>query len=907
MPVLGTKLCVPTPRRELVARERLTERLRFGEGPAPRLVLIAAPAGFGKTTLMAQWARQVRGARTAWLSLDVGDAEVGRFLAHLVAAVQVVEPDVGAEVLGLLESEGSAQAEAAAVSLVNELDLMDDRLVLALDDYHVVDSTAVDAVVTFLLDNLPPQVTIAMTTRVDPALPLSRLRARGELVEVRAADLRFTVEESGAFLNDVMALDLDPALVSALGERTEGWAAGLQLAGLSVRGHLSAGRDDVAGFVDEFTGSHRLVLDYLVDEVVERQPDDVRDFLLDTCILDQLTADLCDAVTGRTGGRDLLETLERENLFLVALDDERRWFRYHHLFAEALRARLLAQGAARGRELHLAAAGWYAEVAMLGEAMTHALAAGHPDLAAELMELALPELSRQRQDRTLRERLRALPEEVVRQRALLASGLAWAHLTEGDLDGVDRWLTLAEAADEPMANQLDRARSPLLAEVAAARDVEARGVPAMISVYRAAAAQARGDVDGTVAHASRALELAGEDDHAARGAASGFLGLAAWAAGDPVTAVDTFNQAVRSLRAGGKVSDTLGATVVLADMWWARGRPEEARRLYEQALQAAEGYDGWLTCVGDLHVGLADALREAGELDSAAEHLQTAKEIGDSGSLLENRYRWYATMAALMRARGDLGGAEAMLDDAERVHLPGYFPHVHPIASARARIWITQGRLDRATTWVRDRGVTHQDTASFLAESEQLTLARLLVATGEATASLGMLDRVVADAVAADRGGSLVEARLVRALARDAVGDREGAADDLAAAVGVGVPVGYARLFLDEGRPVVTLLGRLAHDPAAGAQAHARRLLDLAETDKTSHTAPSVPLVGGALSERELEVLRLLDTELSGPEIARRLYVTVNTLRTHTKHVFTKLDVNTRRAAVRRARDLGIL
>jgi len=929
MPVRGTTLRAPAARRRLVARDRLVERLSPDPPMMPRLVLVSAPAGFGKSTLLIQWlsSRQLgaaqaavppAGTRVAWLSLDAADDEPRAFLTHLVAALQVVSPAVGVEAMVLMENDGGLAVEEVVASVLDDLDALGGATVVALDDFHVIKAPEVQAAVAFLLEHLPPQVTLAMTTRADPPLPLARLRARGELVEVRAADLRFTAEEAEAFLNDVMGLGLEPALVAALETRTEGWAAGLQLAALSARGHAASpggtASDGTAAFIQDFSGSHRFVLDYLLEEVLATQSEQVRTFLLETSVLELLTGPLCDAVTGGRDGQQMLQTLERSNVFLVPLDDERRWFRYHHLFADALRAKIGAEDPGRVLRLHRAASDWHAEHGTLADAISQAVAAGDPEHVADLVELALPGARRERQDLALRTWLTNLPDDVLRGHALLATQMVPARLSEGDLDGAERWLddgddALRRATPEGLEGVRSKGR---LADAARARDKELRALPAQAAVYRAAVAQARGDIDSTVVHARRALDLAGPDDHVARSGGAGFLGLAAWAAGDLSTAVDTFEQAVRSLRAAGNLTDELSTTVVLADMWCARGRPAQARRLYEQTLATAVARPGEvLSTTGDLHVGLADVLREHGDLGAAAGHLQAARELGDRASLPENRYRWYTAMAGLLVARGDLDGAVGMLDRAEPLYRPGYFPDVRPVPAVRARLRVAQGRPDEAAIWAQSRQLSPEDPVVYLAEYDHLTLARLLVAQHRAHprratlhAARRLLDRIVVAAEAADRGGSLVEGLLVRALAHRADGDVDAAIADLGRSLAAAVPAGYNRLFLDEGPVLRELLRTIAGRPDALGRDEAATLLQQADA------VP--PLPGGglsrpparaqeALSRREVEVLRLLATDLTGPEIAARLFMSVNTFRTHTRHIFTKLDVTTRRGAVSRA------
>ena len=494
--------------------------------------------------------------------------------------------------------------------------------------------------------------------------------------------------------------------------------------------------------------------------------------------------------------------------------------------------------------------------------------------------------------------------------------MGWARLSEGNVDGVEAWLDSAEAALETPAAPSTVPGTERLAEAVRDREVELRSLPAMVAVYRASVSQARGDVDGTVSHARRALELAGPEDHYPRAAGAGFLGLAAWASGDLVTAVDTFSEAVASMHAAGMVADELGATVVLANMRLSLGQPVEARRLYERALAAAESHPGpVLSTVGDLHVGLADVLREQGELDAAARHLQKARELGEVASLLENRHRWHTAMAGLLVARGDGDAAVAMLDQAQQLYLPGFFPDVRPLPAARARVRITQDRLADAREWAREHLVATGDELTYLAEFTQLTHARLLVAQhrvdpgsvdmGEA---LGLIDRLLASAQAADRGGSIIDAQLVRALARAAAGDVDAALEDLGRALVEGVPAGFCRLFLDEGEAMLGLLRVAASRSGLAGSAEAAALLRVNGSDRTPAVAgPAVPSGQEALSEREVEVLRLLATDLTGPEIARQLFLSINTFRTHTRHIFTKLDVKTRRAAVLRATDLSLI
>lgn len=907
MPGPGIRFRVPPQRRALVERTRLVGRLPTDPDRMPRLLLLAAPAGFGKTTLLTQWLATLPGSPStltvAWVSVEAPDRDVRQFLTDLVTAVALATDEGVPQTAALLAGERSAPAEDVLAHLVRELDDSATALVIALDDIHVADSPEVRDALGFLIEHLPARVTVAITTRADPDLPLARMRARGELLELRAADLRFTPAEAGTFLDSVMGLELGDDQIRELQARTEGWPAGLQLAALSAKARI----DEPAtldAFVRDFAGSHRFVLDYLLDEVLAAEDEATRAYLLRTSVLERLSGPLCDAVTGRVDSQAVLEWLERRNLFVVPLDDTREWFRYHHLFADALRARLLAQSPETFRELHGAASRWYAAAGSIADAHRHARQAEDDELTADLVEAAIPQLRRQRRDRTIMKWVRALPDAVVRARPLLATTRAWAHLASGELDQVDPWLTVAE---HPTGSRPQSPTADLPPEVTADRDHEIRLVPGTVAIYRASLAQAAGDVHVTVQHATTARDLAGPDDHLLLASAAGFLGLADWVVGDLAQARERFAETRAHLETSGDVADALGTSVPVAAMTVGLGRPDHARRLLEADLATAGAHDGpTLASHADLHVALADVLLEGGDVDGARQHLEAARDLGDAASLPENRYRWYAVSTGLLASTGDLDGALAMLDEAERRYLPGFFPDVQPLPARRARILLRLRRIDDARSWAAERGIELNGTTAYRSEYDRLTLARLLLAEGGPgpTAGLELLDRLLPAAEAAGRIGSVIDALVVRALTHRVLGDRAAAVADLARALLLGVPAGWRRVYLNEGDAMVALLRELLVDPGTvEAHAAAREVLDADRpvTPTASSTGPN------ELTARELDVLRLLDSDLTGPEVAAHLFVSINTLRTHTRRIFTKLDVTTRRAAVTRARERGLL
>ncbi|HWI02064.1 MAG TPA: LuxR C-terminal-related transcriptional regulator [Propionibacteriaceae bacterium] len=902
-PLLETKLYVPRRRRDLVARRRLSERLnRVVES---KLTLVSAPAGFGKTTLLTEWLTAATAERpsAAWLSLDRRDNDPALFWAYLVAAIKTAAPEVGAGALSLLETP-QPPIEAVLASLLNDLQAVPNELVLVLDDYHVLDAGAVQEAMGYLLEHLPPQIHLVIAGRADPALPLAGLRARGELVEIRAADLRFTPDETETYLNEMMGLVLTASDVATLEGRTEGWIAALQLAALSMQG-----RDDVAGFIAGFAGDDRYIVDYLAEEVLQRQPAEIHDFLLQTSILDRLSGPLCDAVTGRHDGKAMLTALERGNLFLVPLDDHRRWYRYHHLFADVLQAHLQDEQSSKVPELHRRASGWYEQNGEPSEAIRHAMAAADFQRAADLLERAIPAMRRSRQETTLRSWLRALPDEVVRARPLLTVGLVGALLGTGEVDGVEPWLRDAERWLETTSGMRDPSEAPS-PEMVVVDQEEFRRLPGAIAMYRAGLALAQGDLPGTMQHARRALSLS-SDDELSRAGAAGLLGLALWGAGDLEAGYTSYADCMAGLWRTGHIADTLGCAIALADIRRAQGRLGDAMRIYEQALQrAAEPGGSVLRGTADMYVGMSEVHRERDDLDAARQLLSRSQELGEHLGLRQNPYRWRVAMARVREAEGDLTGAFHLLGEAERLYVSDLFPNVRPVPAMRARVLVAQGRLGDALAWADEQRLSVDDDLSYLREFEHITLARVLLARyqeeqAEASISevIGLLDRLLRAAEEGFRTGSVLEILVLQALAHQARGDAPAALAFLERALALAEPEGYFRIFLDEGAHLAALLR--AAGKKGGVQSYVRRLL--AALNRTEDSKPARQDLIEPLSDRELDVLRLLGSDLDGPDIARELIVSLNTVRTHTKNIYAKLGVNNRRAAVRRAAELGLL
>jgi len=920
--LLATKLHVPAPQPGFVPRPRLAEAL--GEGLTRGRVLVCAPAGFGKTALLADWARG-SGRAVAWVGLDGSDSDPARFWRYVVAALDRVRPGLA----GRVGPTPSRSFEELVTALINELaaDPGPVDVLLVLDDYHLVDSGPVHESVAYLLENLPPGLRVVVSGRADPPLPLARLRARGQLAELRAADLRFTTEEAAALLGEASGQGLPGTAVTALVARTEGWAAGLQLAGLSLRGHA-----DPAGFATAFSGSHRFVLDYLADEVLDGQPAEVRAFLLDTSVLDRLSGELCDAVTGRTDSQAMLQDIERAGLFLVPLDEVRGWWRYHHLFADLLRARLLAEQPGRVPALHRAAAAWCDEHGLADDAVRHALAAGDAAWAARLVERNVETLLGRSEGATLRRWLTALPAESVRDRPRLCLAQAFGAAQGFQVDALaalldDTERALAMSGDEPYWDPAGRAVSVLA------------NVPAGIAFLHAVLARLRGDSALATEYNQRALAELGEDDWLMHSFVRWNQAVADWLGGRLGPAEGGLAEVLAERRAADEAVRRIGrepAAVLrgveggagffagflamrvcydLGRVQRTQGNLDAALATYREALGAA-GQNSQPPHLGPAHVGLAEVLYERNELADALGHATVGVALCRQLVFTAPVASGLALVARIRQSDGDVAGAQAAIGEAGQVELsPQVLALLNP---QRARLLLAHGDVPAAAKLTAAAGLSADDEPHYPREPEYLILARVLLAQNDPGPALMLLQRLLDAAASQGRTGSIIEIQALRALALAARGDHASALGALAEALTLARPGGYVRVFVDEGAPMHALLAQLSaarprrQDDAArrfdrGYLAALLRAFGQPDTAPPRTRAASPPGLVDPLTDRELEVLRLLAAGRSNQRIAHDLVVALDTVKKHVTHLLGKLGASNRTEAVARARELGLL
>lgn len=881
-PILTTKLYIPPPQPKVVFRPRLIERL--SEGLNRKLTLISAPAGFGKTTLVSEWVAGC-GRPSAWLSLDEGDNDPTRFLAYLVAALQTVAANIGKGVLGMLQSPQPPPTESILTTLLNEITAIPDNFVLILDDYHVIDAKPIDHILTFLVEHLPPQMHLVIATREDPQLPLARLRVRGQLTELRVSDLRFTPSEAAEFLNQRMGLNLSAEDITALEVRTEGWIAGLQLAAISLQGHK-----DATSFIKSFTGSHHFVLDYLVEEVLQQQSESVQTFLLRTSILDRLCGPLCDAVLidPSASGQQTLAYLEHANLFIVPLDNERRWYRYHHLFADLLRQRLHQSTASHKGdemggvdELHRRASAWYEDKGLELEAFHHATAANDVEHAERLIEGKGMPLHFRGAVAPVLNWLKSLPTTVLDDHPSLWTAYASVLLVTGQVNSVEQTLHSAETALQDA--ELDDKTRDLIGRIAA---------------IRATSATTLNQVETIIDQSRRALEYLHPNNLAFRTSTIWKLGYAYHLQGDRAAASQAYTEVLSIGQASGNIIFTLLATIGLGALQETENQLYLAAQTYRRVLELFG--DQPLPFASEAYLGLARLFYEWNDLDNAQQHAQQSIELARR---IENTDRVVACevfLARLKLVRGDASGAAAILAKVgQSVRQHNFVYRMPEVAAAQVLTLLHQGNLAAAAE---------------LAETHELPIsqARVHLTQGDTATALAVLEPLRRQAEAKGWEDERLKVMVLQAVAHLAHGEKDKAVELLCDALALAEPGGFIRLFVDEGTSMAHLLSEAA---ARGIMPdYVGKLLAVFETemqkseDKSSlPPAPTAQPLIEPLSRRELEVLQLIAQGLSNREIAERLFLALITVKGHNQKIFGKLQVQRRTEAVARARELGLL
>ncbi len=902
-PILITKLFPPPLNPDLVKRQDLIDRL--SDGLDRKVALISAPAGFGKSTLVGDWLEGLKGGEAAWLSLDEEDSDPSRFLTYLIstlARTQRLGADFGKGALGMLQSPQPPPIQSVLIPILNEIAEASGKIVLVLDDFHLIESQEVQDALSYFLEHLPPQLHLVISTRQDPQLPLGRLRAQGQITELRAADLRFSNSEAADFLNRLMGLDLSPEEIAALETKTEGWVAGLQLAAISLQGS-----EDIQGFIRSFQGSNRLVLDFLIEEVLGQLPEGIQEFLLQTSILNRLTGPLCDTLTGQGNSQETLVTLDRANLFILPLDEERRWYRYHHLFADLLRQRLSQTQPQKKLALHSIASQWYEDQGLINEAIEHALLSKDYQLATKLINEHIEERWRQGKLARIMRWLEKLPDEFTDNSPNLCVYLAWNSFTKGYQDQAERILQFIEnhfniesglPSDEPRkisGSSTQSSENNVLGRVAAIR--------AVMATYRSDAVESKH-------YARLAQQLLPEDDLNWRSAA-------AMALADAYVFLGEYDQAHQARFESNKICQTAGNTYIyLIDrtkfilVLKARGELLQAQNHCRQLMEYAAdngfsepGTIGWIQTI------LGDILAETNQLDEAYEIVREGvnlTELGRDVTLLS----WSnMCLTRILISLGDFDGAEIIIKKTDELSQKATIPPIvkYQLMNYRVRIWLSQGRLDAAIKWMQEQTADHKSQKTYVDRMLNIPLTRIQIAqnlTEEANKRiLTLLD-------AAESGGHIsrvIELSILQALNLQAVDDKETAFGPLEKALSLAQPRGYFRIFVDEGPPMARLLYRaldreiepeyvqriLAAFPAAESED------DLPQKDQSGLVEP--------LSEREIEVLEWMAAGLTNQEIAEQLIISPHTVKTHTRNIYAKLDVSNRTLAVGKARTLGIL
>jgi LuxR family maltose regulon positive regulatory protein len=929
-PFMATKLYIPPPGKYLVDRPRLLEKLDECLWSGCRLTLVCAPAGFGKTTLVSAWVAHFKSSaqspppRTAWLSLDDRDNDPVIFWSYVIAALQVQQEGIGKQSLSLLQTAQSPDLEGNLAALVNDLVGIPEAFILVLDDYHVIRNPAVHRSLSFFIEHIPAQFHLILASRTDPPLPLALLRGRGQLLDIRLNDLRFSNEDASAFLNAGMGLKLEAQAVSTLNGKAEGWAAGLQMAALSLQEAVAEqDRQRVEDFIASFSGSNRYILDYLIEEILNQQPAEIQSFLLKTSILDRLCGPLCDSVIGTferlNDGRlqrseDVLEYLERANLFIYPLDDRRYWYRYHQLFGDLLRKRLsqIDPGSVPG--LHQRAIRWYEEDGLIPKAVQHAFQAGDYPKAASLVSQISEELWGRGEHATLLEWIAALPEAEKRQYPHLWVWQVSMLITAGKMQEAERcipeiesYLRLVSGAEPEHASFMGRVFS-----------------------LRTYVASFYGDIPNLMHYAHLALEnLSKEEDAGGRCGISLVLSNAYLNSGDLQAAGQALDEAIDAGKIAHRPYMVLTAISNLATVLYAQGDLKRAGQVCQEGDLLVQQYElEHSPLAANLFIAQGLVLCEQHALDEAEAHIRRGLELAQERGYIWSIAWGYRGLTRLLLARGDLAAAEGVLQEAEQLinshEIPAY--HTCGISGLKARVWIGLGKIEAAEAYLQSRNIQADGEIQYPHESEYLALARLYLVKRDLEAAANLLGRMLAWAEAAGQQLWVIRVLVLQALLDHFQGNRQQSLECLNRALRLAEPQDIVQVFVDEGEPMQGLLKQGIHPE------YSQRLLEafpgprkepasVAETRAIAHAPGVSERVAGAsqpawmdsealvepLSKRELEIVRLIVEGYSNKEIAQKLYISLRTVKYHATSIYSKLGVSGRTQAAFRARELGLL
>lgn len=928
--LLATKLHPPSAHPKRFQRPQLMERLNEGLAAGRQMTLISAPAGFGKTTCASEWVNHLD-LPVAWLSLDSSDDDPGRFFPYFVAALQRVDQDLGGDIECVLRSGELPPGEAMITALINDILHVDQKFLLVLDDFQVIQNSEILKALDLLVANQPEQLHLVLITREDPVLPLARLRANNQLTELRASDLRFNSGEVDHFLNEIMGLSLSDADIHTLENRTEGWAVGLQLAAIALKSPAAAqpetaaqsptrGRADPSHFINGLKGSHRYILSYLTEEVLSRQPEEIQAFLLQTSILDQLSGELCDAVTGRTDSSVLLERLLNANLFLIPLDDDQHWYRYHHLFADLLRNQQARIQKEQVIQLHQHASLWYEQAGMAAEAIEHALAASDYRHAVQLLELHASRMVNQGYVKTVEEWMKAIPPEWRSQSLRANLAFAWMHLLRGSYSRIDPYMNQVEAT---LTAAVENASLPE-EEIAALRG-EWYALKSSLLHVQGKEAESR-------ELAIQALHSALPEDFNVRGLAYFRLGSSYREAGEYGRSVEAFQKAIQNSRAAGNMVSEMLAVAQLALMAIQNGQLHFAAEVCSQAIDYMERESSMTPPIaGAVYGALGLVYYEWNLIEKARDHLLRGVQLsglgGHNAGVIYNK----VSLARVYLAGGDLEAAARTTQEAVDLLQFGAPTWIRPeVASQRVRIELARGNPFTAETALKEYGISVQDhplpqRIAYPFESLYLALLRLvLYGAQEARRAqeklksenlqqgIELADSLIAAARKNQHMGTVLQALLLRALMNSAQGNTAAIPDDLQRALELAEPQGYIRTFIDEG-PQMAVLLKLSLERAS-RPAYVKKLLsvysppELAPTPlQKSETHVKPEALREPISDRELEVLRLMAEGLKYEEIAEKLVISLNTVRFHVKGIYSKLHADNRTKAIETARRLELL